>query len=385
MTFLYLWRMRIAVNTRFLIENKLEGIGWFTYEVLRRLVVQHPEQEFIFFFDRAYSEKFVFGENVTLVVLHPPARHPVLFVAWFEGAVVRALKRYRADVFLSPDNFCALRTSVPTVLVVHDLAFLHYPEQVRQVDLWYYRFFMPRFLRKAAQIVTVSQFTRGDIQKQYNVPPDKIRVACNGCRKTFKPLDSRAKFSIRKKQTEGQPYFFYIGAVHPRKNVARLIQAFDTFKKATHAPLKLLIAGRFSWQTGSVKAAYEKSGFQHDIQFLGYVSDAALPKLMGAAFALTYVSLFEGFGVPLLEAMHCEVPIISSTASSLPEVAGEAALLVDPTDIQAIATAMQQLYESETLREELVAEGRQQRQQFNWQSAADTVWEAMEQVCANRL
>jgi len=294
--------------------------------------------------------------------------------------VVRALKRYRADVLLSPDNFCALRTSVPTVLVVHDLAFLHYPKQVRQVDLWYYRFFMPRFLRKADQIVTVSQFTKSDIQKQYNVPPNKISVACNGCRETFQPIDLSTQLSTRKKYAEGEPYFFYIGAVHPRKNVVRLIQAFDRFKKATNATLKLLIAGRFSWQTGPVKMAYEESDFQRDIHFLGYVSNKELPKLMGAAFALTYVSLFEGFGVPLLEAMQCEVPVISSNVSSLPEVAGEAGVLVDPTDVQAIAEVMQRLYESEALREELIAKGRQQRQQFSWQKAADIVWTAIEQA-----
>jgi len=370
--------MRIAVNTRFLIQDKLEGIGWFTHEVLRRLVTQHPEHEFIFFFDRPYSPEFIFSENVTPVVLFPPARHPVLFVWWFEWSVARALKKYRADVFLSPDNFCALRTDVPTVLVVHDLAFVHYPEQVRQRDLWYYRFFMPRFLRKAAQVVTVSLFTKKDIIRQYQIPDEKISVACNGCREVFQPVTKTVRQAVRAQYSEGQAYFFYIGAVHPRKNVHRLIQAFSIFKKQTSSPFKLLIAGRFSWQTGKVRTAYEQSDFQNDIHFLGYVPDEELPKLLGAAFALTYVSLFEGFGVPLLEAMHCEVPIVSSNISSLPEVAGEAALLVDPKNPDAIATAMQQLYDNETLRQELIAKGRERRERFSWQQATNVIWTAID-------
>lgn len=366
--------MRIAVNTRFLLQGRLEGVGWFTYQVLRRLVRDHPEQEFIFFFDRPYSSDFIFGENVEAVVLFPPARHVALFVWWFEWSVVRALKEYKADVFLSPDNFCSLRTAVPTVLVLHDLAFLHYPQQLRWRDLQYYRFFTPRFLRKAQRIVTVSQFTKQDVIQHYSIPAEKIAVACNGSRDIFQPLSIEIKAQVRQRYAEGQAYFFYIGAVHPRKNVHRLIEAFDLFKKETALPTKLLIGGRFGWQTGVVKTAYEQASYQDDIVFLDYVSDAELPNLMGAAQALVYVSLFEGFGVPLLEAMHCDVPILTSHASSLPEVAGDAALLVNPESVEEIAQAMEQLAVNESLRQGLIAKGRQQREKFSWEKAAAVVW-----------
>ena len=367
--------MRIAINTRFLLKNKLEGIGWFTYEVAKRLVEQHPEHEFIFLFDRPFDPAFLFGKNIIPVVLFPPARHPLLWVWWFEFAVTKALRKYRAAVFLSPDGYCALRTAVPTVMVTHDVAHVHMRMQIPAKFRYYYDFFVPRYLKKAARIVTVSHFSKKDILQAFQVSPGKISVACNGVRADFQPLEESRQAMIRQQYAAGQAYFLYVGAVHPRKNVHRLIQAFDIFKKKTKTATKLLIAGRFAWQTGEVKTAYDLSDFKNDIIFLGYVPDEALPRLMGAALALVYVSLFEGFGVPLLEAMYCDVPIITSTTTSMPEIAGEAALFVNPLAVEEIASAMQVISENPALRQTLIEKGRVQRQPYNWQAATDMVYQ----------
>lgn len=369
--------MKIAVNTRFLLINKLEGIGLYTHEVVRRLVAQHPEHEFIFFFDRPFDPSFVFGKNVKPVVLFPPARHPFLFVWWFEWSVRRALRRYKADVFLSPDNFLSLGTKVKTVLVTHDIAHVYYSKQVSFFQRLYYQVFAKKFNERADRIVAVSEYTKADLVRQYGIAPAKISVSGNGCREIFKPLQAIEKQAVRNFFSKGMPYFYYIGAVHPRKNVHRLIAAFDQFKAATGEPHKLLIAGRFAWQAGVVKSAFEAAGYRSDIHFLGYVSDEDAVRLMGAATALVYTSLFEGFGVPVLEAMHAEVPVITSNVSSLPEVAGDAALLVDPTSVEEIAEAMRRIHEDEHLCNKLVANGRLQRTRFNWQEAADVVYEEL--------
>lgn len=369
--------MKIAVNTRFLLKNRLEGIGLFTYEVARRLVEAHPSDDFFFFFDRPHDPGFVFGKNVTPVVLFPPARHPFLFVWWFEWSVARALKRYDIDVFLSPDNFLSLTTPVRTVLVTHDLAHVHFPGHLPLAHRLYYRFLVPKFNRRAAQVVAVSGFTKNDLVAQYGISPAKIAVACNGCRPFFTPLPAPAKQAVRERFSEGKPYFFYMGAVHPRKNVHRLIAAFDRFKTATGADSKLLIAGRFAWQVGEVKAAYQAAAHRQDVHFLGYVTDEDGAQLMAAALACTYVSLFEGFGVPVLEAMHCEVPVITSRAASLPEVAGDAGLLVDPFSIEEIAGAMHQVWADPHLCKEMVERGKQQRQHFSWEKAAAVVWDSL--------
>lgn len=349
-------------------------MGWFTYEIARRLVEGHPEDDFFFFFDRPPDKEFIFGSNVKPIVLFPPTRHPLLFIWWFEWSVAKALKRVQADVFLSPDNFLSLRTCVKTVLVTHDIAHIHFPEHIPFAARKYYQYFVPKFHKKADRIVTVSNFTKKEIMEQYAVPNEKIEVACNGCRPVFQPLDERKKEEVRQKYADGMPYFFYVGAVHPRKNMHRLIAAFDRFRERTDASMKLLIGGRFAWQTGEVRTAFETAKYQKDIRCLGYLTDEELPELTASAFACTYVSLLEGFGVPLLEAMNCEVPLITSNVSSMPEVAGKAGLLVDPYSVEEIAKAMQRIYENGALYEQLIALGREQRHRFSWDRAAAVVY-----------
>ena len=254
--------MKIAINTRFLIKDRLEGIGWFTFEVVKRLIEQHPEDEFIFFFDRPFSNEFVFGKNVKTEVLFPPARHPFLWYLWFEWALPKALKKHRPDVFLSPDNYLSLSGKSKTVLVMHDIAHVHYPDEVPFLARKFYNFFVPKYLKKAQKIISVSDFTKKDICQSYQIESSKITVACNGCKEEFKPIKPGEKEKIKEQFSEGEDYFFYIGAIHPRKNVHRLIQAFDEFKKRTKAATKLLLGGRFGWQTGVIKSAFENAEIQ---------------------------------------------------------------------------------------------------------------------------
>lgn len=369
--------MKIAVNTRFLLKNKLEGIGRVTHEVLRRMVQNHPDDEFIFFFDRAYSEEFIYGKNVTPVVLFPPTRHPILIVSWFEFSIKKALDKYHPDVFFSTDGFCSLRSDVKTVVLVHDIAYKHFPDQVSFLIRKFYQNFQHRYLQKADRVLTVSHFVKNDLIDKIRIPTEKIQVAHNGCSSNFSPTDSLTQKEIREKYTKGQPYFFYVGAVHPRKNVQGLITAFDIFKEKTKASHQLLIGGRFAWQTGAVKTAYDNAKHQKDIQFLGFVEEEELPKLIGSAFSFVYVSFFEGFGLPLLEAMECEVPIITSNISSMPEVAEDAAILVNPHNENEIVNAMLQYFENEDIRKEKIEKGRLQKEKFNWDRSAAIMYDAL--------
>jgi len=365
--------MKIAVNTRFLLTDKLEGIGWFTHEIVQRLVDWHPDWQFVFLFDRPFDERFLYGPNVSGIVVPPPARHPLLWYLWFEWTLPAALRRCGADVFFSPDGFCSLAARTKTLMVTHDLAHLHFPAEIPRAVRYYYNYFVPRYLRRAESVAAVSEFTKSDIIAQYGIAEDKIVVSCNGCREGFVPLSLENQARFREKYSGGQPYFLYLGAVHPRKNIHRLIQAFDRFRAATSATVKLLIGGRFSWQTGIIRSAWEAAVHKEDIIFMGYVPETELPGLTASALALTYVSLFEGFGVPLLEAMHCETPVLTSNVSSLPEVAGDAALKVDPENVEEIAAAMKRLFEEAKLREALVEAGKKQRTRYNWDAAAKVV------------
>ncbi len=370
--------MKIAVNTRFLLKNKLEGFGWFTYETLRRMVVAHPEDEFIFFFDRPYDESYVFGKNVTPVVLFPPARHPFLFVWWYEWSVARALKKYKPTIFLSTDNFCSLRTNVPTYLILHDVGWAH-PE-ARSTLPWlvyqYYQFFAPRFLKKADTIICVSEFVKQDALRYYPfLNPEKVIVCHNGCRTDFQPIDEVEKTAVKTQYTEGAAFFTFVGAVHPRKNVHRLITAFSQMKERTDLPHKLLIVGRFAWQTGDVRTAFDNSAFQKDIIFTGYVADEEVPRIVGAATAVAYVSLAEGFGIPILEAMQCDVPVVTSNVTSMPEVAGDAAILVNPLSVSEIADALEKVATNADLRQNLIEKGRIQKEKFSWDKSAARLYD----------
>ncbi len=369
--------MRIAVNTRLLLKGKLEGIGWFTYQTLNHIVRNHPEHEFFFFFDRPYDPQFVFAPNVTPIVVHPQARHPILFYIWFEWSIPMMLRKYKIDLFLSPDGYMSLSTKVPTCLVIHDLAFEHYPEHSVWSHRMYWRHYSPLFAKKAARIVTVSTFSKNDISTRYGIEPSKIDVVYNGAHDEYKPLTVTERDDVKKKFADGCEYFVFAGALHPRKNIVNLLKAFATFKKRQHTNMKLVIVGRMAWKYEEVEQMRAEMPFKEDVRWVGYMNVDELSKVMGGAYALVYASLFEGFGIPILEALQCGVPAIVSNTSSMPEVAGEAGLLVDPADVDDIANKMHLLYKDEALRNKLIANSQQQVKKFDWGRSAVNLWESM--------
>lgn len=375
--------MRIAVNTRFLMSNKLEGMGWFTHETLKRWVEWHPEHEFIFIFDRPFSEEFIFAENVTGVQVFPPARHPLLFYCWYEWAIPSVLKKQKADVFVSPDGFMSLRAKIPTLMVLHDIAWKHFEKHVYYTAMKYYQYYVPKFVHAASRIATVSEYSKQDMVKAFDADASKIDVVYNGSHHNYQPLNKEEQDKIRAQYSAGQAYFLYVGSIHPRKNVPNLLRAFEAFKKQTKSPVKLLFAGRIMWQGGPVGALLETLNCKEDIVFLDYVPNELLPKIVASAFALTYVSLFEGFGIPILEAMYCDVPSITSNCSSMPEVAGNAGLLADPNSVDSICAQMVHLWESPDLRQTLVEKGRIQRQRFSWDLTAKRLWASLEKIMPN--
>jgi glycosyltransferase involved in cell wall biosynthesis len=368
--------MRIAINTRFLLSSKMEGFGWYTYEVVKRLVEQHPEHEFVFFFDRAFDPKYVFGSNVTPVVLNPPARHPVLFYIWFEWSVKRALKKYNIDVFFSPDGYLSLGSKVPQVGVIHDLNFEHYPQDIPWQPRMYLKHFFPKFARKATQIVTVSNYSKQDICATYSIPESNVKVGWNGASELL--IESEI-VAVRTQHSSGRPYFIFVGALHPRKNVGRLLEAYKHFCER-NAAIDLLIVGETLWKNTQLQLPELSEAVKGRIHFTGHVSQTDLTRLVGAAHSLVYVPYFEGFGIPLVEAMKCGIPIISGNKTSLPEVAGEAALYCDPFDVDSITGAMHQLVDDQELYDRLATSSLERGKLFSWDHTANACWQAIVSV-----
>jgi glycosyltransferase involved in cell wall biosynthesis len=372
--------MRIAVNTRFLIPDKLEGIGWFTYETMKRITRDHPEHEFIFLFDRQFDEQFIFSTNITPVVVNPPARHPLLWYYWFEFALPKVLKKTQADIFISPDGNLSLRSKVKTMLVIHDLAFEHFRDQIPRSAHLFLKRYTPKYAQKADRIATVSQYSKDDICKQYDIFPDKIDVVYNGANELFQPLDASQKQAVKDRYSHGSDYFIYVGSIHPRKNVDGLLQAFDDFKKSRNNNVRLLIAGRKAWQTKTTEQIIEKMHHKSDVIFTGHLNIKELVRCVGGALAMVYPSYFEGFGIPIVEAMYCDVPVITSNTSSMPEVGGEAALIIDPYSTDSIKNAMLQLHEDARFRSALIEKGRNHRNRFSWDRTAERFWNSIEKI-----
>jgi len=372
--------MRIAVNTRLLLTGKMDGIAWFTYETMKRITTQHPEHQFLFIFDRRYSDEFIFSGNIQPVIAHPQSRHPLLWYLFFEFGVPAVLRRYKPDLFLSPDGWLSLSTSVKSMAVIHDLNFEKHPEFIPWTVRKYYHHFFPRFARRADRIATVSEFTKNDIAKRYHVSPDKIDVVYNGANENYVPVSEEIKKATRDKYTSGSPYFVFVGTIHPRKNLTNLFKAFGEFKKSGNNDVKLFIVGDRKWWTGDIKEAYDNLNCKNEIVFGGRMTTEELHKTIASALAMTYVSYFEGFGIPIVEAFYCDVPVITANVTSMPEVAGDAALLVDPYSVESIRDAMIKLASDEKLRLQLIERGKERKKEFNWQKSSERLWASIEKT-----
>ncbi len=367
--------MRIGVNTRMLLKDRMEGIARYIYHTTKEMVLSHPEDEFYFFFDRPYDESFIWADNVHPVVIGPPARHPILFMIWFEISFYNAIKKHNIDVVYSGDSYMSLRSKIPTVIVSHDLAYLHYPEHIPFKDKLYYRTFFPKFHRAAKKIVTVSNATKQDIIKQYDIAEDKIEIAYNDTDGSFYKLSESKKKEVRDKYSEGKPFFIILGSIHPRKNIANMILGFDIFKKKYKTNHKLLLVGRKAWNYKNITKVYNEAASKDDISFLGMLNEGR-EELMGSAESLLYISLFEGFGVPIIEAMDAKTPIICANISSMPEVGGAAAIQVNPNIPQDIANAMHEILD-DNIRSKLLAEAIPQRSKFVWSDSANTIYDIL--------
>jgi glycosyltransferase involved in cell wall biosynthesis len=373
-------KLKIAVNTRLLLRDKLEGIGYFEYETLNRITRSHPEVEFHFLFDRPYDESFIFSDNVKPIVLLPQARHPLLWYWWFEWSVAGYLRRNKFDLFLSPDGYCSLRSHTPTLAIQHDIAFEHYPDMVPGLTSQYYKYFVPKFMAHATRIATVSEYSKSDLTKQYGIAPHKIDVVYSAAKDVFHPITTEEKTSIANQYTQGKPYLIYVGSINPRKNLKNMLLAFDEFKKTTPSDLKFLVVGAFGWQNSDLRAVIDSMHFKHEVIFLGRQPLDELVRLIAGSYALLYLSLFEGFGVPPLEGMKCGVPVVTSDASSMPEICGDAALLVDPLDVKAISNAIIQLWTDPILYQNMIEKGTMQAKKYSWDKSADLLWESCAKV-----
>jgi glycosyltransferase involved in cell wall biosynthesis len=352
------------------IGAKQGGNETYIRNLIAALAELDGENRYTLFFTNARAAEEWRGRYANFVVrlLLPPTplvRMPV--------ALAFELRRRPVDLLhvqYTAPPFCP----VPVVATIHDLAFEHLPETFTRRGHMQLRLTVRRTARRAARIITVSEFSRQDLIRTYRLPPEKIVVTHNGAESHFTPQPSSHREAIEVRSRFGieRDYLLAVGSIQPRKNLVRLLRAY-TKLRSEHPDFKLqlVIVGRKLWLASQVFTELKRHPWARDVIVTGYVADEELPGLYRAATALVYPSIFEGFGLPPLEALACGTPVVTSNTSSLPEVVGEAALKIDPYDEAAIARAMLTIAHDEQLRARLRAAGIVRARQFSWRAAAE--------------
>jgi glycosyltransferase involved in cell wall biosynthesis len=301
---------------------------------------------------------------------------------WTHTRLALELHQQRPDILFVPAHVLPLYCPVPAVVTVHDLGYLHFPQAHRPFDRWYLNWSTRRHTRLADHLLADSEATKNDLIDFYGARPDRIRVVYLGRDENLVRVNDPAAIAQTKAiyHLSGD-YLLYLGTLHPRKNLVRLIDAFHrTIQTVPGAALTLVIAGRQGWLYNEIFERVRSLGLTGQVIFPGYIPDRDKPALLSGALAYVFPSLYEGFGLPVLEAMACGVPVLTSSTSCLPEVAGPAALLVNPYDTAAIAAGLKQLVTRPDLRCRLVEAGYRQIQRFSWSKAAKQVLEVLNSI-----
>lgn len=293
------------------------------------------------------------------------------------------LRRNKPDVFFTPTHYAPRFSPIPTVISIMDLSYIHYPQLFRSSDLYQLKHWSSYSVKKAKKILTISEASRNDIINEYKISPENVVVTYPGIKseKHMKAnvVDIHSKFSIPGR------YILFVGTLQPRKNIVRLIQAFSILKKdQENEDLELVIVGKKGWLFEEILEAPHTFGVEDDVRFLEFVDDLELTELYKQAVCFVLPSLYEGFGLPVLEAMKYGCPVITSNVSSLPEAGGDAALYVDPTNSEDIAKTMQKVVENKGLQEQLREKGYKQVKKFSWEKTAKETLAVLSEVAQNK-
>lgn len=353
--------MRIGFNCRCLHAAYVTGVERYARNLLASLVEAAPDEEFVLLGCGDAAPLFAERTNVRRIGScawrSPAARH-----LWEQLVLPRLARSSRVDVLVNPINTAPV-TLDRNIVVVHDLSFLEHPEWFGRGFRCLYNVVVPRAARRAAAVVTVSEFSKSRIVGLLGVGADKVHVAYPGADPVFLEVETSEAARVAWRYGLDRPYLLFVGSLAPRKNLAAAAAAFERARASFSPEHDLAVAGVSSYQ-------FRKARIPQGLRLLGYVADDDLPGLYCAAKALVYPSLYEGFGLPPLEAMACGTPVIASNAASLPEAVGDAAVLVDPTDPDALAEAIRKVLTDGALAADLRERGLVRARSFSWDQAA---------------
>ena len=347
------------------------GLGRYAESLARALVQEHPER-FAFFYNRDRETKPLAGlESVptrTVRVGYKPWRMAV-WLGQFLGLGFERLVP-EAELYHATEHLLLPLRQVPTVLTVHDLIYHLFPEHHKPLNYWFLNRAMPLFVQRARAVIAVSESTKQDLMRCYGVHPDKITVIYEAAAPHFRPAPPEAIAAVRARYGLPEDFILAVGTIEPRKNLSRLLDALQRLRQEGD-DARLVVVGSKGWLYEGFFRRLEELQLGDAVLLPGYVPDADLPVVYSAATLCVCSSLYEGFGLSVLEAMACGTAVVCSRASSLPEVGGNAAHYFDPTDVEEMAEAIGAVWHDETLRAEMGRRGLAQAARFSWERAAE--------------
>lgn len=365
--------MKIGIDCRTILNpgiGEQAGVGHYTYFLVKHLLRLDKENHYVLFFDSRMKNLAEFhGKNVRLTAFPFSQYRKFLPFAYSHMLISAQLLRHRLDVYHSPANVIPLTYLKPSVITVHDLAIYRNPSWF-PTQVFSTRLLVPQSVKRARRIIAVSQSTRKDLRDLFNVPTRKIHVIPEGVDVQLLPLKDRT-LDVRKKYRLPKRYLLFVGTLDPRKNLPTLIRAFGALARQTkYADVGLVLAGARGYKGAEVFEEITEQNLKHRVWYTGYLPHNEKLNAIRQATAFVFPSLYEGFGLPVLEAMALGTPVITSRVSSLPEVAGTAAVLVDPEDEAELTRAMSRVLDSAALRNRLIEAGKKQAATFPWERTA---------------
>jgi glycosyltransferase involved in cell wall biosynthesis len=376
--------MRIGVDARPLSVGR-GGTYRVIWHLLRHLSELDRSNDYFLYSKLAFGFPLDNPRWTTRLHKRMPLRPTTMF---FQTGAGQTVSLDAIDAFWAPTGLFprGLPASMPKILSVYDMVWYFYPETMDERQYWMFRLFVKPSIRSADKIITISESTASDLNGILKIPRSKICIAYPGVDESFQPIQrDHAANEIARKYGTSTDYICTVGTVEPRKNVITLIDAMGILNRARPFPYQLLVAGASGWKNSKIYERVERAGLTHgEIKFLGHVADEHLPLLYSGARLFVFPSLYEGFGIPLIEAMACGTPIVASNAKPVPEVVQDAALLVDPHSAREFADAILRLTDSEDLRQSLAEKGLRRASTFGWRSAAERVLQVLQGVNVRR-
>lgn len=369
------YHMRIGVDGNEANVEKQVGVSVYTLRLLNyaRKIADHNTQFYIFLRSKPLSLMPKENEWFRYIIIPGP-------FAWLRTSLPLYLQLKRnIDVFFSPAHYSPPFCPVPLVVTIHDLSYVYYPQEFLKKDLYKLTHWTKESVEKAAKIICVSQTTKKDVMKHYAIPEEKIVVIYNGYEKTVSENKNNTSKILSTYSLSDTKYLLYAGTLQPRKNISFLVRTFAKLH-INYPTLKLVLTGKKGWLYDEIFETVQSLSLQKKVIFTGYVSDEELITLYRNALCFVHPSLYEGFGLPLIEAMANGCPVVSSFASSLPEIGGDACLYFDPKNEADLTEKLQTIIESQTTRKELIRKGKERVTFFSWEKSGEETVKVLRQA-----